>query len=238
MTNDFESAFRQLLKTIVQEVAVDLLKDRQIPDRHHSPQTTLTDDVFLLNSREAAKRLAISEGHLSRLTRSGILPCVRVGQCVRYNVETIQKWIRNSESTEPPDAKSDSVIKSHVASATVSKARPKPSPKLTAKRGSAKKTDSVTGMKPKQEPDISIRRSSKKTDSEERQNPFFDLLDHLGVNRRNLPAFTNGELMRIAEVDIPTFHGWKYLNRELPEAAMNKLREHFCAYLKSDGLGE
>lgn len=38
---------------------------------------------------------------------------------------------------------------------------------------------------------------------------------------------TNGELKRIAEVDIPAMHGWLYLGRELPEAALEKLRRHF-----------
>ena len=88
MTHEFESAFRQLLKTVIQEVAFELLKDRRILDRPISHQPVQSDDCCLLRSREAARRLAISERHLNKLTRSGILPCVRVGQCVRYSVET------------------------------------------------------------------------------------------------------------------------------------------------------
>ena len=33
--------------------------------------------------------------------------------------------------------------------------------------------------------------------------------------------------MRIAEVDLPTFHSWMYFGRELPEVALENLRRHF-----------
>jgi hypothetical protein len=36
MTSDFELAFRQLLKPVVREVAVEFFKDRQAPDRPQS----------------------------------------------------------------------------------------------------------------------------------------------------------------------------------------------------------
>ena len=45
---------------------------------------------------------------------------------------------------------------------------------------------------------------------------------------------TNGEIGRIAEVDIPTLHGWMYHNRDMPETAMDKLHEYFVAYLGHD----
>ena len=45
---------------------------------------------------------------------------------------------------------------------------------------------------------------------------------------------TNGDLMRIAEVDTPVLHGWMYLNRELPEEALQKLRDHFVSYRSSE----
>ena len=50
------------------------------------------------------------------------------------------------------------------------------------------------------------------------------------VGSKDVPAVTNGDLMRIAEVDIPVFHDWMYMNRELPEEALEKLREHFRDY--------
>ena len=214
MTNDFDSALRHLLKTIVQEVAVDLLKEQHVPDRPHPQQATHSDDAYLLKPREAAKRLAISERHLHRLTHSGIVPCVRVGQSVRYSIESIQKWIRESESTGPPQTNSAPLINGQAAPVPNSKAPPK-------------KAAPMSGTRPRQEPDTSSRSSSKKTESEEHRNPFSDLLNEFGLNRSCLPTITNGELRRIAEVDGPTLHGWMHLNRELPEAALNKLREHF-----------
>ena len=59
-----------------------------------------SDDAFLLSSREAAERLAISQGQLYHMTKAGVLPCVRVGRLVRYSTDTIQQWIRNTESGE------------------------------------------------------------------------------------------------------------------------------------------
>jgi hypothetical protein len=49
----------------------------------------------------------------------------------------------------------------------------------------------------------------------------------VGIDRSTLPPMTNGDLMRIAEVDMMTMHGWQHLNRSLPEEAANKLKEHF-----------
>jgi hypothetical protein len=43
-----------------------------------------------------------------------------------------------------------------------------------------------------------------------------------------LPALTHGDLKRIAQVDTATMHGWIYMGRELPEAAMQRLRAFFA----------
>jgi hypothetical protein len=53
----------------------------------------------------------------------------------------------------------------------------------------------------------------------------------LGVQEDDLPRMTYGEIRRIAEVDTPTLHGWTYHNREMPEAAFEKLHDYFVAYL-------
>jgi hypothetical protein len=55
--------------------------------------------------------------------------------------------------------------------------------------------------------------------------------ERLGVEEDALPRMTNGEIMRVAEVDTPTLHGWVYRNRDMPDEAMNKLHEYFIAYL-------
>jgi hypothetical protein len=63
-------------------------------------------------------------------------------------------------------------------------------------------------------------------------------LDELGIDRSKLPPITNGDLMRFAEVDIATMHGWLYLSQPLPKVAMNRLREYFRSLLKGPQAGE
>lgn len=231
MNSDFELAFRHILKTVIHEVTVELIKARWISEQPQPQKQTQADNVMLLRSREAAQRLAISEKHLNNLTRSGSLPCVRVGQCVRYSVETIQQWIRESESIEVPHAPSVTTHEEQTTSPTPSKVMSKATPKLAAKRNPDIKTaPSIRSKKVKQLASTTLS-GSKQAESEDRSNPFSDLLNELGVSRNSLPPLTNGELRRIAEVDMATLHSWMYHSRELPDAAMNKLREHFRAYL-------
>jgi hypothetical protein len=61
----------------------------------------------------------------------------------------------------------------------------------------------------------------------------------VGIDRSTLPPVTNGELMRIAEVDMMTMHGWQHLHWPLPEEAANKLKEHFRrAVTQQEGDGQ
>jgi hypothetical protein len=62
---------------------------------------------------------------------------------------------------------------------------------------------------------------------DQRQSPFELLMDEFGHDRAKLPVVTNGELMRIAEVDRATMHGWLYLKRQLTEVAREKIRLRF-----------
>jgi len=55
--------------------------------------------------------------------------------------------------------------------------------------------------------------------------------ERLKVPVEALPQLTNGDVMRIADVDIPTLHGWVYQRRELPAAAIEKLEQFFAAKL-------
>jgi len=48
---------------------------------------------LLLNRREAAKALAISERKLWDLTARGDLPQIRIDKCVRYELTAIQSFI-------------------------------------------------------------------------------------------------------------------------------------------------
>jgi excisionase family DNA binding protein len=48
---------------------------------------------LLIIPREAAKALAISERTLWQLTKDGVIPCVRIGRSVRYDLRDLQAWI-------------------------------------------------------------------------------------------------------------------------------------------------
>jgi hypothetical protein len=54
------------------------------------------------------------------------------------------------------------------------------------------------------------------------------LLKEIGVDPDVVGPLTNGELRRIADVDVATFHGWMHLGREIPEEALDRLRRHFA----------
>jgi len=46
-----------------------------------------------LRAREAARALAISERLLWTLTNRGEIPCVRLGRCVTYPVDTLRELL-------------------------------------------------------------------------------------------------------------------------------------------------
>jgi len=48
---------------------------------------------LLLNSRDAAKALAISERTLARLTATGEIPHLRIGRLLRFDLRDLQAWI-------------------------------------------------------------------------------------------------------------------------------------------------
>jgi len=237
MTDDLESALKQLLKNVVREVAAGVVKELKASVPHQAPPSTPTDGGFLLKPRETAKRLAISERHLFQLTRTGQLPCVRVGKCVRYNIETIQKWVRDTESPEPPPRSERDDFKQTLTASESPRRMPK-RPTRQKKRVPASEKGSV----PEQcSPNVRHRVSNgkpKEVQSKERISPLSVLLSELGIARGSLPPITNGELMRIAEVDIATMHGWQYLDKPLPAEAMNRLTNHFRCLVTERQVGE
>lgn len=242
MTDDLESVLRQLLKNVVREVATDLMEEWRAFARQQLPQSTPANGSFLLTPRDTAKRLAISERHLHALTRSGQLSCVRVGKCVRYNVETIQKWVHESESAVRP-----STTKTHASREVSAALKPEAteSPRLKRKhaagqkkRGPIRERTPVTERGAPKGPQPVSKGRPQKVQSEERISPLSILLSELGIDRSSLPSITNGDLMRITGVDIATMHGWTYLNRSLPEEAMRRLKNHFHCLLKERQVGE
>jgi excisionase family DNA binding protein len=49
--------------------------------------------TLLLNSREAAAVLSISQRKLWSMTKSGQIPCVKIGHSTRYPTEELKGWI-------------------------------------------------------------------------------------------------------------------------------------------------
>jgi excisionase family DNA binding protein len=233
MTTVLESALTQLLKEIVHAVAAALVNELRAASPQQPPQPASQDSNLLLTARETAKRLvAISERHLYGLTRSGQLPYVRVGKCVRYSVETIRKWVRENETAE----------RSSVTDVIKSKRTPPPKPAPAASR---QKPEVVKRQRrlatraivtPKRElandPQSKPSHRPQQVESEEQISPLLALLSELDIDRNDLPRITNGDLRRIAEVDTATMHSWLYLNRSLAEETISKLKEHFCRLVK------
>jgi excisionase family DNA binding protein len=217
----FEVAFRELLKTAIMEAIGET--SSELGEIGRNKMIEEPKQSLLLRAREAAESLAISEAHLSRLTRRGLIPSVRVGQCLRYSVEELRTWVRESQVREvtAPDKK--------------------PAERATNIRGVAiKKLDAKSLSKREKQPKTIQEKDTKKTpvvigsrkptpslNREKRVSPFQELLAEIGIERSSLPPITNGEIMRIAEVDLPVCHGWLFLNRPLPEEAREKLKKHF-----------
>ena len=54
-----------------------------------------TKPVLLLTPQQAAEALAISPRKLWGMTASGEIPHARLGRCVRYPVDDLQRWIND-----------------------------------------------------------------------------------------------------------------------------------------------
>jgi len=58
-----------------------------------------TNEKLLLKPRHASQTLGVSERTLWAQTQPrGPIPCVRIGNCVRYSVEQLQAFIASSAS--------------------------------------------------------------------------------------------------------------------------------------------
>ncbi|QDU44248.1 Helix-turn-helix domain protein [Symmachiella dynata] len=54
-------------------------------------------EKLLLTSPEAADAMSISQRTLFSLTKSGEIPCVRVGRSVRYCADDLRNWIERQK---------------------------------------------------------------------------------------------------------------------------------------------
>lgn len=220
--NDLESLLRRLIKDEIHSALEEFLPRLQCRnEQQHS-----TEDTFLLSTSDAAKMLAVSRSTLSSLTRSGQLPCVRIGGAKRYNVKTLRSWVTASKSKTfkpirvPSRVRQVSLPQIKNAKAAVRISQAKVDIQAAAGKGSENQENCLDEHNTQEDmlP----------------PNPFRLLLEQIGVADADLPPITNGDLMRIADVDIPTLHGWLYLGRSMPELALEKLRIHFGRYRKQD----
>lgn len=235
MGGDLEVALRKLLTEVVREVVQDELR-RSAVAGSEARERGEPEQHMLLRPSEAAKRLAICERTLYTLTQTGQIPSVRIGRLVRYSPNAIQDWIAHSEAG--PEGRCDSKPK----------APPKNFASSSGRQASRRQRTEPTKRSPKSKTArASLRSRSSQTptpSSREQQTtpagcPEFEprsivafFAERLGVDESTLPRMTNGDVQRIAEIDIPTLHGWTYRGRELPDAAIEKLRDYFVAYLE------
>lgn len=69
-------------------------------------------EPILVNSREAAKMLGISERKLFDLTKRGEIPSVKTGKSVRYRPESLRQWAETRERSKASQA--STIISSKV----------------------------------------------------------------------------------------------------------------------------
>lgn len=226
--SDLESILRRVIREEVRAALEETLPQFRTQQIAKPPEP---EEELLLSTREAAKRLSISERTLFELTKSGQLPCVRLGMAKRYSVETIKKWIQKSE--EEPDRPSISRPRKPNSGTTSQR----PNHQRDVKRRETKKTAKknpkpLSNAGPQAIPKSTPQR--RRDDEEQSPNPMALLLNEIGLDYSVASEIPRGELMRIAGVDMQTYHGWRFLGRSMPEEALEKLREHFRQFKESE----
>jgi excisionase family DNA binding protein len=63
-------------------------------------RSTTSPETLLIDAREAARLLCVSESTLVRLTRSGSLPVIQIGRSVRYDPADLRAWIEARKSPQ------------------------------------------------------------------------------------------------------------------------------------------
>lgn len=228
MAGDLDRAIREIVRDAVRDALEELLPQRLNQIQHTSVPATDKESRMLLNARETAKRLAISERHLFQMTADGVFPCVRLGRVVRYNVETVKQRIQDAEAGSAEKPKGMSAAKEAPADAintAASKLRSRRSTSAAPMPAKTSQRETRKGNSKSRRP--AARERDRPNDGEDRPSPFRLLLQEIGVDRNDLGPLTNGDLIRIAEVDSVAMHGWMHLGRPLPEDALEKLRQHF-----------
>ena len=58
----------------------------------------ITPTLLLVTPREAARMLSVSPRHLWSLTQAGVVPCVKLGRSVRYDIASLQRAIEAAKA--------------------------------------------------------------------------------------------------------------------------------------------
>jgi excisionase family DNA binding protein len=72
------------------------------PAPHPVPPATVSEDPWLLDSREVARLLGISRNKTFQLMASRELPVVRIGRCVRVSRVELQQWLLEQAAPVEP----------------------------------------------------------------------------------------------------------------------------------------
>lgn len=225
MSETLDTVLRKMIEEVVRQAGTALMREwLTLPRARTTPKAS--SERMLLTSREAAAQLAVSERHLHRMTRNGNLPFVRVGNAVRYHVESLRQWILASEGIGQTSAATTTLI-SHKCDMPAQYSSPKPA--NTGRNLSRPNQKTLTNRRsvrgarrPRKEIQSTPSRRIPETSAGGRVSPFTTLLRGMGIDSHTFPSMTNGDLMRAAGVDVPTLHAWIYLGRALPVEALGK----------------
>jgi excisionase family DNA binding protein len=61
---------------------------------------------WLIKAKDAAKLLSLSDRKLWELTNRGVIPCIRIGRSVRYDVVDLRFWIEQRKKSNQARRKS------------------------------------------------------------------------------------------------------------------------------------
>jgi len=235
MSGQLEIELRRFLKSVLLEVWQEIQQSDSTRRIRRDEEVTAPTPK-LLKVREAAAALSISEKHLWGLTKSGIIPCVRLGQAIRYDVDMVQKAISQLTAVTPPVRSSVTSKVAKVSEKEATSSTKRKTSSITRKQSakilleeSPRRQERTQTSRQRSTP----RKSSRAEQPHIYKSPFIQLAESLGVPEDKLPRLNHGELMRIGEVDKITFHGWAYLGKALPEEVLDRYRQ-FILGLRED----
>jgi len=194
---------------------------KEVSEKAIYGKAKIPDELHLMVSRlQASELLQLSTRTIDNLKREGLMPQpVRIGRAVRWNRAELVAWV----DAGCPDC-NESKLKSKIAEASVIRTR--------QNRSSKQDSPSSQGRKLKQKTRRVTREKPSKLDT-----PFHKYLISIGLDCTKLPAFTNGQIRKLAELDLPSIHGWLHKGRELPARAGELMKAKLLLQYPLDEFG-